>query len=409
MAKFETILDDIKDLDNYFYFMKYAYKYESEKGIAEKYNKKNEEDVTRKLKEKFPFFEERIHQRIKTRISYSKYPLEYFKKSKEIDAEINDNFEFYTVEQKTFKDIKLISSILDESEMKSYIDSLVPGSFAIYQEFKLVSPYFSKDDDELYIIDNPILKDKVFKVPMIRGSSWKGMLLHTAFKILEDKLENWDISIEEIINTYRKIYRIFGTGSENFRSLKDYLDNYIDKNSKEEYKLDKLKRELIQYALFECGVNINIKKENKSSLIDQIIKQIEMKIKNDTKLDVCAIHKGRLVCYPTYFDNLSLEIINPHNRKTKAGDGPIHFEVVPKDTKGYIQLIYIPFDAVLCSDEEIKNQSKEDFEFIKELINKALTDYGVGAKTKLGWGRAELLDEIKCFSNMEGVCENGNS
>jgi RAMP superfamily. len=244
---------------------------------------------------------------------------------------------------------------------------------------------------------------------MIRGSSWKGMLLHTAFKILEDKLENWDISIEEIINTYRKIYRIFGTGSENFRSLKDYLDNYIDKNSKEEYKLDKLKRELIQYALFECGVNINIKKENKSSLIDQVIEQIEMKIKNDTKLDVCAVHKGRLVCYPTYFDNLSLEIINPHNRKTKAGDGPIHFEVVPKDTKGYIQLIYIPFDAVLCSDEEIKNQSKEDFEFIKELINKALTDYGVGAKTKLGWGRAELLDEIKCFSNMEGVCENGNS
>ncbi|MEG6567561.1 RAMP superfamily CRISPR-associated protein [Thermoanaerobacterium saccharolyticum] len=401
MAKFETILDGIKDLDNYFYFMKYAYKYKSEKGIAEKYNKDNEEDITRMLKEKFPFFEKRIHQKIKTRISYSKYPLEYFKKSKEIDAENKDNFEFYTVKQETFNDIKFISGILDldKSKMKSYIDSLVPGSFVIYQEFKLVSPYFSRDDDELYIIDNPILKEKVFKVPMIKGSSWKGLLLHTAFKNLEDKLENRDIGVEDIINIYRKIYRIFGTGSENFRSLKDSLDNYIDKNSKEE---------LIKYALFECGVNINIKKENKSSFIDQIIEQIEMKIENDTKLDVCAIHKGRLVCYPTYFDNLSLEIINPHNRKTKAGDGPIHFEVVPKNAKGYLQLIYIPFDAVFCSDEEIKNQSKEDFEFIKELINKTLTDYGVGAKTKLGWGLAEL-EKFKCFSNMEGVCENGNS
>jgi len=200
MANFETILDDIKDLDNYFYFMKYAYKYKNDK----------ETDITKKLKEKFP----------------------------------------YVAKEETFNDIKLISGILDESEMKSHISSLVPGSFAIYQEFKLISPYFSRDDDELYIIDNPILKEKVFKVPMIRGSGWKGLLLKTAFKILEDKLENGYIYIEEIINAYRKIYRIFGTGSEDFRSLKDFLDDYIDKNIKEEYKLDQLKKELIKYALF---------------------------------------------------------------------------------------------------------------------------------------------------------------
>lgn len=348
MTKFEAIFDDIKNIDNYFYYMKYLYKY-----------KIYGSNVSKKIKEKIK----------------------------------SDG------EETNIDEAKNISGIFDESELKSYIDSLIPGSFAIYQKFRLSSPYFSKDDDELYAIDNPILKEKLFKVPMIKGSAWKGLLLHTAIKMLKDKTENKDIDIKNIIDTYKKIYRIFGTGSESFRNIHDIFKDYIDKNIEDTDKITQLTKELIKYALFEFGININIKKDNGESLAYKIIKLIDSKIK-ENKLDI-NIHKGNAIFYPTYFNRLALEIINPHNRKTKAGTHPIHFEVVPSNTEGYLQIIYVPFGSVFLSDEELNNQAVDDMEFIKGLICVALTDYGIGAKTKLGWGLAKL-DEPKYYLNTKG-------
>lgn len=50
------------------------------------------------------------------------------------------------------------------------------GSFAIQFEFSLTSAYISRDDNDYYIIDNPVVRDKVFKLPMVRPTSWKGAL-----------------------------------------------------------------------------------------------------------------------------------------------------------------------------------------------------------------------------------------
>lgn len=47
---------------------------------------------------------------------------------------------------------------------------------AIQFTFTLAQPYLSKDDNPFYIIDNPIVRDKVFRLPMVRPSSWKGSL-----------------------------------------------------------------------------------------------------------------------------------------------------------------------------------------------------------------------------------------
>jgi len=106
--------------------------------------------------------------------------------------------------------------------------------------------------------------------------------------------------------------------------------------------------------------------------------------------------KGRAIFYPTYFNRLSLEIINPHDRRTKAGTSPIHYEVVPAGTEGRLEIVYIPFDGVLESNETIKKEAERDKEFLEQCIERAFEN-GIGAKTKLGWGRCEKKDTMQCF------------
>lgn len=49
-------------------------------------------------------------------------------------------------------------------------------SFSVRFTFCLAQPYLSRDDNPLYIIDNPIVRDRVFGLPLVRPSSWKGGL-----------------------------------------------------------------------------------------------------------------------------------------------------------------------------------------------------------------------------------------
>lgn len=65
--------------------------------------------------------------------------------------------------------IKLDEPLLIESS--NFSDSLPAYAIQIQITFKLKKPYLSKDDDNFYIIDNPIVKDKVFKVPMVRSTT----------------------------------------------------------------------------------------------------------------------------------------------------------------------------------------------------------------------------------------------
>lgn len=401
---FEVINEEITKNDfknNYFHFIKYAYKYKNVNryfGFIPKYDDEQHYNKE-KLEKDFPFFEEEVHKKCRTKIKYSDYPLEYYKMLK------NFNYRnFYTIDTKIIAKLKSISNIFKkEEEIKNYANSLIPGSFILYQEFELISPYFSRDDDDFYIIDNPVLKEKVYKVPMIRGSAWKGNLLNSASKILEERIEDETSTIEEIIDIYARIYRIFGTGSEDFRDLKDVLDKYVESKSKNEnISTPNLEKQLVKYALFDLGISLFVKRKEKT-LISQLIELIDEKIKSSDLKDI-SVYKGRTVFYPTYFDRITLEVINPHNRKTKAGEFPIYFEVVPEGTKGYLQIIYIPFDAVLLPESEIKKQAKEDIAFIKDIVEKTLTEHGVGAKTKLGWGYAKLIPEgSKLYCNIRGV------
>ena len=49
-------------------------------------------------------------------------------------------------------------------------------SFILQFKFTLKKPYISRDEQDFYIIDNPIRKDRVFGHPYVAPSSWKGSL-----------------------------------------------------------------------------------------------------------------------------------------------------------------------------------------------------------------------------------------
>jgi len=193
------------------------------------------------------------------------------------------------------------------------IASLPKYSFFLQFKFTLKKPFYSHDDEDFYIIDNPVTKEHVFKIPMMRSSSWKGNLRSTILKINNITLENCDS-----------------------RLVKE---------------------------LFGC---------------------------TDEKGNVHR--KGRLIFYPTYFDSIGLEVINPHNRKTKTGTKPILYEVVPKGSSGVFTLLYIPFDLI-GRDANKSTDIIADCRKVSIAIKEMMTTYGFGAKTSSGYGVVETKIE----------------
>ncbi len=97
-------------------------------------------------------------------------------------------------------DTTLIDSILTPSSID--ISSLPAFSFSIQFTFTLEKPYISRDEQEFYIIDNPIRKDRVFGIPYIAPSSWKGSLKAALWQ-LNHKAE--DEEIRRIFGNERKV------------------------------------------------------------------------------------------------------------------------------------------------------------------------------------------------------------
>jgi Uncharacterized protein predicted to be involved in DNA repair (RAMP superfamily) len=64
------------------------------------------------------------------------------------------------------------------------------ASFFLQFTFKLAKPYISKDDNPFYIIDNPIVRDKVFQLPMVRSTGWKGNLYSALWQLGHDKQDD---------------------------------------------------------------------------------------------------------------------------------------------------------------------------------------------------------------------------
>ncbi|MCD6389839.1 MAG: hypothetical protein J7L69_10550 [Desulfobulbaceae bacterium] len=221
-----------------------------------------------------------------------------------------------------------------------------PGSWAIQIHFTLRKPYLSKDDTDFYIIDNPVKKEWVFKVPYVAPSQWKGALRAAMARRLAEEAETLDV--DTWIERRLQLARLFG--NEKGVGLDD---------ERFEVYLDQQKPEAAQ--------------------------QYRQRLKGEyTPTGFLA---GRLHFYPTFFDRIGLEVINPHDRKTGAGKNPIYFECVPAGTKGVFTLLYVPLVGV---DEDT---AKADLKAVAEGIKAMLTEYGFGSKTSSGHGVTD--DEVE--------------
>jgi CRISPR-associated protein Cmr2 len=382
-------------------FCKYNFKLRKYDKVS-KYNDNDQE-----LKESFPFLSlfqnkeiEKLKKKNKNADTTKDFPLAFLKekvlKPSSKTFKINNSGDN---PDNPIQKIQNISGIItDKDNIKDLIEKLPKYSFAVWVNFKLLEPYFSKDDDEFYIIQNPVLKEHVFKVPMVRGSSWKGALAGAFRKLLNDNSEK-----SKIIESY---LRIFGAGSESIKEIESYLREKAS-------DLKDFKNNILEFILFELGMKVTkdyideIEAENnEDKLIQKLQEKISQKIKkNDLPIEF-QTHKGRAIFYPTYLNKISLEIINPHDRRKRAGKVPIHYEVVPSETEGILQIVYIPFDGVLKKDNELKEEVKQDLKWLCEAI-KNLADEGIGAKTKLGWGRFEIEEKYFCLKEHEifQICE----
>lgn len=407
MTKYDTLIEmnpeKVENLSDYISYCKYYFKPKTY-GKIECYIVKDGRDrpvdiKENEIKEDFEFLKEISKEYlIQKSKKYSSdettkdFPLSWLK-----NEILKENKKFKIGNSKQLADYNRISGIFaDQREANSYVRKLLPYSFIVYARFSLKQPYFSRDD-EFYIIQNPVLKEWAFKVPMVRGSGWKGALAAAFADLLEEKNDKL-----RYIESY---FRIFGAGSECVKTLENSFVNRLSSDT----DIRDLKNKLVEMLLFELGIRLDkesinsIKEARDRDEIIEVIKEVfsqKDEVTTENSMFPCNLktHRGRAVFYPAYFDCVSLEIINPHDRRKRAGTQPIHFEVVPPGTRGTLQIVYIPFDAVLHKEETIKNEAQRDLNYLLSAIEQ-LSQSGIGAKTKLGWGTFELEEKYCCVND----------
>jgi len=240
------------------------------------------------------------------------------------------------------------------------------GSCAINFKFKLQEPFLSKDDTDFYIIDNPIRKEWVFKVPYIAPSQWKGALRAAMVQQLvewwsdpDDDKQHADECSEKFVDWRIQLTRFFGNEKE---AGSEGADAYLDKVG---------------------GYD----------LVEKYREQLKLLTKT-------GYFAGQLHFYPTYFTEIGLEMINPHDRETGAGSQPIYFESVPTGAEGVFMLLYVPVNCIGDGDAGIDERSA--LCGVAEGLRLMFTEYGFGAKTSSGYGVADVKDGSLVL-NGEGI------
>jgi len=188
--------------------------------------------------------------------------------------------------------------------------------FGMAIHFILETPWYSKDDCPLHVLDNPVRKDRIFGKPFMSASSWKGSL-------------RWSCRMQES-----------GVGGNNGKD--DDWIHHLFGNEKE------------AETIFQSGA---------------------------------------LCFYPTWFDKIDFEVINPHARATRSGKQPIYYEVVPPDAEGLLYLLYAP------SPGEIDFRVSDAMKKLVNAIETLLEAYGISAKRTVGWGTARIDKWKGCPGN----------
>ena len=247
-----------------------------------------------------------------------------------------------------------------------------PGSWAIQISFTLRKPYISGDDTNFYIIDNPIKKEWVFKVPYVAPSQWKGALRAAMVRQLAMKLLEKEIDEEKFFEERIRLYRLFGNEKD---GTAEFLNQALAR-----FRVETLSRDAEDEPKKQWEQRV--KQE-----IRKVAEQFESKLREKGyRVGDIEGFQGYLHFYPTFFDKIGLEVINPHDRKTgTSAKGPIYFECVPQGTKGTFTLLYVP-SYLSDKPEEAQNQAKRDLKTVLRGLYTMFKRYGFGAKTSSGYG-----------------------
>jgi len=115
------------------------------------------------------------------------------------------------------KDWKAGKSYYEDIFKSPEIDlAILPAyTFVIQFTLTLAQPYISRDEQDFYIIDNPVRKDKVFGLPYVASTSWKGSLRAALWRLAHREEDE-------------RIRRLFGNkkgaeDQENFRAGRLYF------------------------------------------------------------------------------------------------------------------------------------------------------------------------------------------
>ena len=227
---------------------------------------------------------------------------------------------------------------------------LPAGSLFLEFQFKLRKRYLSRDDMPFYPTDNPIRKEFIFKLPMVAASTWKGSLRAAAVELF---ILNPSATPSLKLDLRLALIDVFGDEkrSDGFESedLCHYLDN-------------------------QTGFCLSGR--------------------------AAKSRQGRLIFFPSYFETSSMDVINPRNPTTRVGDGLITMESVPKGSRSFLRLLYVPFDLIAQPPDEVKLQLRRDWTLIiLPAISHMFHISGFGAKKSNGCGRAEdKIEQLRLFS-----------
>lgn len=259
------------------------------------------------------------------------------------------------------------------------ISTLIYWSFGLKVQIQLISPYYSWDDDYFYPIDNPVRKEKVLKVPYISWTQWKWFMLENAKKLVQKDFEESKYS--QWINKIMQIWRMFGSWNEDFLKFIEWFE-YKDKEGWYS-KITEIKdfdKKIKEYLVFEMWIMVEFSKDNLNEFI--------------SKKAIFDSRRWRITFLPSLFGSISLEVINPHNKKTRAWTSPIHFETIAQGETSDIKLYYVPFDLIWKSEKDIKKEVDKDIQFLSEIMKEMQKNW-IWAKNKYNWWKYNYLKDTE--------------
>lgn len=290
------------------------------------------------------------------------------------------------------------------------LDELPELSFALHFRFRLRQPYLSHDEAVHYLLDNPVRKEKVFRLPYVAPTQWKG----TLHAVMVQQLANWwerklDIPLSELQMLSDRQHRTVWW-KQNLKAalseadLREFIRErakllYLFGTEKDFTNESQTGRLYLDKLLPPVADNWQAAKYARRKLQPDLVGRWQARKYRrfiSRYLANGGFLAGRLQFYASFFTQLGLEVMNPHSRKTGSGEVPILFETVPRGAEAGFTLLYVPHDKVgQQKDPQVRQQVAEDLKLIARGLREMFCLYGFGAKVTSGFGRAEEKIEGK--------------